>query len=507
MTVTLSTKQLEALISNAVKAALSAQVEQEKIDVPLMSGEEVEPEGSVALPLSLPAVSEQGVEPEVQGVISDREEVNVNLGDAQADIPVGEVGDASLGVAQADIDVDVEGDVSLGDADPDIPVGEVGDASLGVATVSEQEVERAKRSALNLNSVELPPAKKNKLIGVVTPMVTPMQSDVRREENNQIDIFNDSIDELFSSPYRMDEDMSDNPEQDVPVQPFPTSEQDAPDFLPMDLSQILNAATAEIVSTPVQLPRYSPITPVFPQPERPQSSSSVSRRLFPSPTLSTSYESESVASLGDPQPDIDVGEVADTTLGGAQADINESESVASLADAQSDIDVGEVAVTTLGDVRTDINVDEEVNGVVNVECDFDQKEDSETNDNFYEELFDLDSNDKMSNKDHETIRKSLKTQTFLSKADRLPSERFAPFMREFSSEMFFLQKATNEAIREIYKNHNMLFQATVRSAFSKWTGMNFLTPSERKKPNHIQVGNKNFAEKILGSTKLLGGNK
>ena len=440
MTVTLSTKQLEALISNAVKAALSAQVEQEKIDVPLMSGEEVEPEGSVALPLSLPAVSEQGVEPEVQGVISDREEVNVNLGDAQADIPVGEVGDASLGVAQADIDVDVEGDVSLGDADPDIPVGEVGDASLGVATVSEQEVERAKRSALNLNSVELPPAKKNKLIGVVTPMVTPMQSDVRREENNQIDIFDDSIDELFSSPYRMDEDMSDNPEQDVPVQPFPTSEQDAPVFPPMDLSQILNAATAEIVSTPVQLPRYSPITPVFPQPERPQSSSSVSRRLFPSPTLSTSYESESVASLGDAQ-----GVISDR---------------------------------------------EEVNGT-----------------DFYEELFDLDSNDKMSNKDHETIRKSLKTQTFLSKADRLPSERFAPFMREFSSEMFFLQKATNEAIREIYKNHNMLFQATVRSAFSKWTGMNFLTPSERKKPNHIQVGNKNFAEKILGSTKLLGGNK
>ena len=252
MTVTLTTVELEKLIANAIKAALSAQVEQEKIDVPLMSGEEVEPEGSVALPLSLPAVSEQGVEPEVQGVISDREEVNVNLGDAQADIPVGEVGDASLGVAQADIDVDV----SLGDAQ-----------------------------------------------GVISDR-------------------------------------------------------------------------------------------------------------------------------------------------------------------------------------------EEVNGT-----------------DFYEELFDLDSNDKMSNKDHETIRKSLKTQTFLSKADRLPSERFAPFMREFSSEMFFLQKATNEAIREIYKNHNMLFQATVRSAFSKWTGMNFLTPSERKKPNHIQVGNKNFAEKILGSTKLLGGNK
>ena len=286
MTVTLTTVELEKLIANAIKAALSAQVEQEKIDIPLMSGEEVEPEGSVALPLSLPAVSEQGVEPEVQGVISDREEVNVNLRDAQADIPVGEVGDASLGVAQADIDVDVEGDVSLGDADPDIPVGEVGDASLGVA----------------------------------------------------------------------------------------------------------------------------------------------------------------------------------------QADI--------------DVDV------SLGDAQGVISDREEVNGT-----------------DFYEELFDLDSNDKMSNKDHETIRKSLKTQTFLSKADRLPSERFAPFMREFSSEMFFLQKATNEAIREIYKNHNMLFQATVRSAFSKWTGMNFLTPSERKKPNHIQVGNKNFAEKILGSTKLLGGNK
>ena len=145
--------------------------------------------------------------------------------------------------------------------------------------------------------------------------------------------------------------------------------------------------------------------------------------------------------------------------------------------------------------------------MVNVECDFDQKEDSEINDNFYEELFDLDSNDKMNNKDHESIRKSLKTQTFLSKSDRLPSERFAPFMREFSSDMFFLQKATNEAIKEIYKNHNLLFQATVRSAFSKWTGMNFLTPTERKKSNHIQVGNKNFAEKILGSTKLLGANK
>ena len=399
--------------------------------------------------------------------------------------------------------------------------------------VSEQEVERAKRSALNLNSVELPPAKKNKMIGVVTPMVTSMQSDVRREENNQIDIFNDSIDELFSSPYRMDEDMSDNPEQDAPAQPFPTSEQDAPaqpfptseqdapDFLPMDLSQILNAATAEIVSTPVQLPRYSPITPVFPQPERPQSSSSVSRRLFPSPTLSTSYESESVASLGDAQgvisdreevnvnlgdaqADIPVGEVGDASLGVAQADIDvDVEGDVSLGDADPDIPVGEVGDASLGVAQADIDVDVSLGDAQGVISDREEVNGTD----FYEELFDLDSNDKMSNKDHETIRKSLKTQTFLSKADRLPSEHFAPFMREFSSEMFFLQKATNEAIREIYKNHNMLFQATVRSAFSKWTGMNFLTPSERKKPNHIQVGNKNFAEKILGSTKLLGGNK
>ena len=401
MAVTLTSVELEKLIANAVKAALSAQVEQEKIDVPLMSGEEVEPERSVALPLSLPAVSEQGVEPEAEKYVA---------------LPV-----SLPAVSEQEVEPEAEKCVAL-------PVS---------LPVSEQEVERAKRSALNLNSLELPPAKKKKLIGVVTPMVTPLV--VRREENNEINLFDDSFDELFSPPNRMDEDMF---EQDVPAQPFPTSEQDAQVFLPMDLSQILNAAAAEIVSTstPVQLPRYSPITPVSPQPERPQSSSSVSRRLFPSPTLSTSYESESVASLGDAQ-----GVISDR---------------------------------------------EEVNGV-----------------DFYEELFDLDSNDKMNNKDHESIRKSLKTQTFLSKSDRLPSERFAPFMREFSSDMFFLQKATNEAIKEIYKNHNLLFQATVRSAFSKWTGMNFLTPTERKKSNHIQVGNKNFAEKILGSTKLLGANK
>ena len=53
-------------------------------------------------------------------------------------------------------------------------------------------------------------------------------------------------------------------------------------------------------------------------------------------------------------------------------------------------------------------------------------------------------------------------------------------MLEFSSNMFALQKATNEAIKETYKNHNLLFQAQVRSSFSKWTGMNFLTATERK---------------------------
>ena len=60
MTVTLTTVELEKLIANAIKAALSAQVEQEKIDIPLMSGEEVEPERGVALQVSLPTVSEQG---------------------------------------------------------------------------------------------------------------------------------------------------------------------------------------------------------------------------------------------------------------------------------------------------------------------------------------------------------------------------------------------------------------------------------------------------------------
>ena len=491
MAVTLTTVELEKLIANAVKAALSAQVEQEKIDVPLMSGEEVEPERSVALPLSLPAVSEQGVEPEAEKCVAlpvslptvSEQEVEPEAEKCVA-LPV------SLPVSEQGVEPEAEKYVALPVSLPAVSEQEVEpEAEKCVALpvslpVSEQEVERAKRSALNLNSLELPPAKKKKLIGVVTPMVTPLV--VRREENNEINLFDDSFDELFSPPNRMDEDMF---EQDVPAQPFPTSEQDAQVFLPMDLSQILNAAAAEIVSTstPVQLPRYSPITPVSPQPERPQSSSSVSRRLFPSPTLSTSYESESVASLGDAQGVISDREEVNVSLGDAEADIPVGEvGAASLGVAQADIDVD----VSLGDAQGVISDREEVNGV-----------------DFYEELFDLDSNDKMNNKDHESIRKSLKTQTFLSKSDRLPSERFAPFMREFSSDMFFLQKATNEAIKEIYKNHNLLFQATVRSAFSKWTGMNFLTPTERKKSNHIQVGNKNFAEKILGSTKLLGANK
>ena len=102
--------------------------------------------------------------------------------------------------------------------------------------------------------------------------------------------------------------------------------------------------------------------------------------------------------------------------------------------------------------------------------------------------------------DHEALRLLIRNQTYLRREDRIPPSKFSPFMIEFSSHMLTLQRSTMAAIEGNIKSHKELSTGLMMCLFSKFTGLEFLDSTERKKKNWLNIGIKNFTERVLGKS-------
>ena len=123
----------------------------------------------------------------------------------------------------------------------------------------------------------------------------------------------------------------------------------------------------------------------------------------------------------------------------------------------------------------------------------------------YSKLFNEDNSFVIS--DHESLRRSLKFQTYLCESDRLDPTRFASFMVEFAAKVRALNEITMDAHKNIDKEHHLLFSSILVSHFSKWTGLTFLNEAEMKKKNSLELSIKNFDSRILGTAKIIKGKK
>ena len=125
--------------------------------------------------------------------------------------------------------------------------------------------------------------------------------------------------------------------------------------------------------------------------------------------------------------------------------------------------------------------------------------------NDYTELFN--ESDSFTVSDHESLRRSLKFQTYLRVEDRIDANKFSSFMCEFAQKMRCLNHITMEAHKAINKEHQTLFGAIMVNHFSKWTGMCFIDEGEIKKKNHLEISIKNFESRILAIGKIIKGKK
>ena len=118
----------------------------------------------------------------------------------------------------------------------------------------------------------------------------------------------------------------------------------------------------------------------------------------------------------------------------------------------------------------------------------------------YEDLF-MKQNEDSNRKhipDHEMLRMLIKNQTYLRREDRIPPSKFSPFMNEFSSHMLTLQRSTMAAIQGNIKSHQEISTGLMMCLFSKYTGLEFLDSTERKKKNWLSIAIKNYTERVIG---------
>ena len=125
--------------------------------------------------------------------------------------------------------------------------------------------------------------------------------------------------------------------------------------------------------------------------------------------------------------------------------------------------------------------------------------------NDYTDLFN--ESDSFTVSDHESLRRSLKFQTYLRAEDRIDANKFSSFMCEFAQKMRCLNHITTEAHKAINKEHQTLFGAIMVNHFSKWTGMCFIDQGEIRKKNHLEISIKNFESRILAIGKIIKGKK
>ena len=118
----------------------------------------------------------------------------------------------------------------------------------------------------------------------------------------------------------------------------------------------------------------------------------------------------------------------------------------------------------------------------------------------YEDIFKKQNEDvnRLPIPDHESLRMMIKNQTYLRKEDRITASKFSPFMVEFSSNMMILQRSTMVAIQGLLKQHQEISSGLMMSIFAKYTGLEFIDESERKKKNWLNLAIKNFSERVIG---------
>ena len=118
----------------------------------------------------------------------------------------------------------------------------------------------------------------------------------------------------------------------------------------------------------------------------------------------------------------------------------------------------------------------------------------------YEDIFKKQNEDvnRLPIPDHESLRMMIKNQTYLRKEDRISASKFSPFMVEWSSNMMILQRSTMVAIQGLLKQHQEISSGLMMSIFSKYTGLEFIDESERKKKNWLNLAIKNFSERVIG---------
>ena len=97
----------------------------------------------------------------------------------------------------------------------------------------------------------------------------------------------------------------------------------------------------------------------------------------------------------------------------------------------------------------------------------------------YEDLFRKQNASWSAIPDHEALRMIIKNQSFLRKEDRISPLKFAPFMLEFN--MITLHRSTMLAIQNILKSHQEISTGLMMFQTSKYTGLEFLDSTERKK--------------------------
>ena len=100
--------------------------------------------------------------------------------------------------------------------------------------------------------------------------------------------------------------------------------------------------------------------------------------------------------------------------------------------------------------------------------------------------------------DHEALRMIIKNQSFLRKQDQIPPHKFSPFILEFTTNMITLQRSTMLAIQNILKSHQEIYSGLMMFQTSKYTGLEFLDSSERKKKNWLSIAIKNYTERVIG---------
>ena len=154
--------------------------------------------------------------------------------------------------------------------------------------------------------------------------------------------------------------------------------------------------------------------------------------------------------------------------------------------------------------------DDDVKEMLDVDVDDEEDEDDEENgavgeSKDYSELFN--ESDSFVISDHESLRRSLKFQTFLRVEDRIEPSKFGSFMTEFAQKMRALNNITMESHKAIDKEHQVLFGSILVNHFSKWTGLSFLNEAEIKKKNNLEISIKNFDSRILGEAKITKGKK